>query len=305
MQNPNAFMTGILCASHNTSTWKCTAATWQELCWAQQTALPSHWPLRSWEGTGSSRYRSLCLLSLGTESKSSVLRDTECTPGLWGVGSTNEVQAQQPWWKTCSFCYRCWEECSTKCECYRFPSTGTVNENILSRLVSVYIQVNIIQVGAYPVFDLWLQRLELLHDMLWQQSCDGLGATGTVTRQWGWGGKGHIGFVGWDDTVSLKWVAWAAPALPSHKNTHRQASLLMTKLGSQWWKPTICWPIYFCNNCSSPYKMVELECEKHWGCLKYTSFASSSASWPCQQQIQWKKYFPALDSSFFTNLQVV
>lgn len=33
-------------------------------------------------------------------------------------------------------------------------STGTVKENILFRFVSVYIQVNIIQLSAYPLFDL-------------------------------------------------------------------------------------------------------------------------------------------------------
>lgn len=43
---------------------------------------------------------------------------------------------------------------STKCECYWFLSIGIVKENILSRLVSVYIKVNIIQLSAYPVFDL-------------------------------------------------------------------------------------------------------------------------------------------------------
>lgn len=33
----------------------------------------------------------------GTESVATALRHTECTPSLWGAGSTSELQAQQPW----------------------------------------------------------------------------------------------------------------------------------------------------------------------------------------------------------------
>lgn len=46
----------------------------------------------------------------------------------------------------------------------------------------------------------------------------------------------------------------------SFSQEHRQASLLMTELQPQWWKPTIFWLIHSCNNCSSPHKMVELVC---------------------------------------------
>lgn len=86
----------------------------------------------------------------------------------------------------------------------------------------------------------------------------------------------------------------------SFSQEHRQASLFMTELELQWWKPTICWLIYSCNNCSSPYEMGELECV--WETLRVPKmhsfcFKLSSVSWPCQQQKEWRKYFPALDSS--------
>lgn len=48
------------------------------------------------EGKEPSSYEGLCMLSLGTKSLASMLRDTECAPGSQRVGNTGELQAQQP-----------------------------------------------------------------------------------------------------------------------------------------------------------------------------------------------------------------